>query len=97
MEKERLAAIVQMAGAVCHEMGQPLMVIQGFSELLSEDLGDEETFRANILEIKNQVRRLGEISRKFSSLGRYRTKGYLGSKIIDIDGASNENSEKIRE
>jgi signal transduction histidine kinase len=94
MEKERLATVVQMAGAVCHEMGQPLMVIQGFSELLAEDLGDEETLRSNILEIKNQVQRLGDITRKLSRLGQYRTKGYLGSKIIDIGAASNENTDK---
>lgn len=88
MEKEKLSAVIQTAGAVCHEMNQPLMVILGFAELLMEDLQEDDFQRENLKEIKKQVERLGSITRKLMKITRYKTKGYLNTEIIDIDAAS---------
>ena len=91
IEKEKLAAVIETAGAVCHEMNQPLMVIQGFSDLLLEDISDDSIQHSNIKEIKKQAERLGEITRKLMTITHYKTKEYLNSEIIDIEGASNKN------
>lgn len=88
MEKEKLSAVIQTAGAVCHEMNQPLMVILGFADLLLEDLQEDGFQKENLKEIKNQVERLGSITRKLMTITRYKTKGYLNAEIIDIDAAS---------
>jgi len=94
MEKEKLSAVIQTAGAVCHEMNQPLMVILGFAELLLEDLQEDGSQKENLKEIKKQVERLGSITRKLMSITRYKTKGYLNAEIIDIDAASEFESER---
>lgn len=88
MEKEKLSAVIQTAGAICHEMNQPLMVIQGFSDLLLEDISGESIQNSNIKEIKKQAERLGEITRKLMTITHYKTKDYLNSEIIDIEAAS---------
>ncbi len=87
-ENEKLSAAVQTAGAICHEMNQPLMSILGFSELLIEDLPDDSGHKDNLLEIKKQAGRLGRITAKLMKLTRYRTKRYLNGDILDIDAGS---------
>jgi signal transduction histidine kinase len=87
-EKEKLSAVIQTAGAVCHEMNQPIMAIMGFAELLQEDLQENNVQKKNLKEIKKQVGRLGSITNKLMTITRYKTKGYLSAEIIDIDAAS---------
>jgi len=94
MEKGKLSAVIQTAGAVCHEMNQPLMVINGLAELLLEDLQEDGTQKDIVKEIKKQVERLGSITGKLMGITRYKTKGYLSAEIIDIDAASDLNSKK---
>lgn len=91
LEKEKLTAVIQTAGAICHEMNQPLMAIMGFSDILGDDRfkgDDAEAFNSYLKEIKKQSARLGEITRKLMNITAYETKEYLNSKIIDIDAAS---------
>jgi len=88
MEKEKLSAVIQTVGAVCHEMNQPLMVIMGFADLLLEDLKEDGVQKENAKKIRNQAERLGSITRKLMAITRYKTKGYLSSEIIDIDASS---------
>jgi signal transduction histidine kinase len=87
-EKKTLSAVIQTAGAVCHEMNQPLMAILGFTELLQEDMQEDGVQKDNLKEIKKQVERLGSITSKLMTIARYRTKRYLSTEIIDIDAAS---------
>lgn len=37
LHRERLQGVLEMAGAICHEINQPLMSISGYSELLLLD------------------------------------------------------------
>lgn len=85
IEKERLQGVLEMAGAVCHEINQPLQAILGYSELLL--MGSESPFieKKNLHSIKNQASRLGKITRKLSGITRYKTLDYPGNtKIFDI-------------
>ncbi|MCF6246294.1 MAG: GAF domain-containing protein [Desulfobacula sp.] len=89
-EKERLQGVLEMAGAICHEINQPLQAILGYSELLlmDEKLGAGED---NIHSIKSQASRLGRITRKLSNITHYRTVNYPGNtKIVDIWGAGSD-------
>ena len=96
LEKEKLSAVLKTAGGVCHELNQPLMAILGFSELLLEDLPKDDLQRQNILEIKEQAKRLGAITGKLMSITRFKTKTYLDHEIIDIDAASHIKQEPIK-
>jgi len=96
LEKEKLSAVLKTAGGVCHELNQPLMAILGFSELLLEDLPGDDQQRQNLLEIKEQARRLGAITGKLMSITRFKTKTYLNHEIIDIDAASHVKQEPVK-
>lgn len=91
LEKEKLSAAVRTAGAVCHEMNQPLMTILGYSELLVDEVGKDWSNKTHLMEIKEQAERLGAITRKLMRITKYKTKGYLNSEILDIDAASIDN------
>ena len=91
MVKEKLQGVLEMAGAICHEINQPLMVISGYSDLLMEDFSKEGKHNKGILQIKAQTERLGNITKKLMRITRYQTRDYLNSKIIDIDKASGDN------
>ncbi|MCG8634310.1 MAG: PAS domain-containing protein [Desulfobacterales bacterium] len=85
VENEKLAAAVETAGAICHELNQPLMIILGTAELLLEDMSDPVDREANILQIKEQAERLGRATRKLITLTEYKTTPYLETKILDLD------------
>ena len=87
-EKEKTQGAIEMAGAVCHELNQPLQVVSGNSELLLMDITEDNPLYGNIKTIKEQVHLMGEITKKLMKVTKYRTKEYLTSKIIDIDKAS---------
>ena len=50
IKKEKLQGVIEMAGAVCHELNQPMQVVLGISELLPDDL-DDHHFNGDIKEI----------------------------------------------
>jgi len=88
IQKEKLQGVVEMAGAVCHEMNQPLQVVAGLSELLAMDIKEGSPLFNNLMKIKEQANRMGEITKKLAKVTKYETKGYLKGKIIDIDKAT---------
>ena len=88
METEKLQAIIEMAGAVCHELNQPLQSMSGYCELLMMDLEEGDQSYEQIKRIKGQIDRAGKITKKLMRVKRYETKGYLKGKIIDIDRAT---------
>ena len=88
LEREKLEGILELAGAVCHELNQPLQSISGYSELLLMDMDDSHPLYARIAKIKQQVNRMGEITSKLMGIATYETKDYLSGKIIDIDKAA---------
>ena len=84
-EKERLQGVLEMAGAVCHEINQPLQAILGYSELGLMDSNSENSNDKYINSIKSQAARIGKITRKLSNITHYRTVDYPGNtKIFDI-------------
>jgi len=87
-EKKKFQGVIEMAGAVCHEMNQPMQVVSGISELLMMDVENDSPLYENIKIIKEQIDRMGEITKKLMGITKYKTKGYLKSKIIDINEAT---------
>ncbi len=85
MLREKLQGVLEMAGATCHEMNQPLQNIMFIvDELLAQYPEDP-----NCKELKAQVSRITDITHKLEHITTYSTKEYVrGVKIIDIDRAS---------
>ena len=86
-EHDKLKAAIEIAGTICHEMNQPLMVISGFSELMMSEPVNEERVRRYLDIIIGQIDRRGEITNKLQNISKYATKPYLEGEIVDLDRA----------
>ncbi len=81
---EKLSAALEMAGAICHELNQPLQVISGRIEILSMENKDDRT-RKSLEIINDQVYRIGKITKKLMGIKKYSTRDYTETiKITDI-------------
>jgi signal transduction histidine kinase len=75
IERERLAALGRMAGAIAHEIGTPLSSVLGYTQLLAkEPLSDRGRQRVKIIE--SQVQRMTDIIQTYLS----RTRGVPGER-----------------
>ena len=90
LEKEKLQGVLEMAGAVCHEINQPLQTIMGYSTLYQDN---DIISSREMNNIKTQAKRIGEITKRLSNITHYKTINYPGdTKIVDIWGSSDDNS-----
>ncbi len=87
-EKDRLQGVLELSGAVCHEMNQPLMSISGYFELILMDMPAQDPNYPRIKKIQSQLERMAGITKKLMKLSKYQTKDYLNGKILDIAGPS---------
>ena len=87
--REKLQAVLETAGAICHEMNQPMMAISGHTELLMDTLDPSDPTCQKIGKIKSQVERMSAITQKLMGITRYETKDYVqGERIVDIEKSS---------
>lgn len=84
IEREKLSAVLETTGGVCHELSQPLQVIMGYCEILSEREGLDGEARDAVAAISLEVEKLARLTHDLTHITRYETKPYLTSKIIDI-------------
>ena len=88
-QKEKLQGVLETAGAVCHEMNQPLQTILGHTELSLADISPDNPAYLSLTKISKQIDRMAEITRKLQSITHYETMDYdRKTKIIDIHKAS---------
>jgi PAS domain S-box-containing protein len=84
MKREKLQGVLEMAGAACHELNQPLQA----AYILLEGLL-EETQTSNAKKLKEQLNNIRAIIRKVENITVYKTMDYIkGERIVDIDKAS---------
>jgi PAS domain S-box-containing protein len=89
IQHEKLQAVLEMAGAVCHELNQPLQAILGYSELVMMDQDPGSPLFRDLGIIRSQTTRIGTITKKLSEITKYKTVDYPGqTKIVDIWGSS---------
>lgn len=94
LRREKLQGVLEMAGAVCHELNQPMQVVLGYSELLRMNLPDEKILPTDIETIREQIVRMGETTKKLMKITGYETTDYLGDgKIVDIEKSSDKKEE----
>jgi PAS domain S-box-containing protein len=86
--KEKLQGVLEMAGAVCHELNQPLTTIFLTSDLML-DYPKKENLDKLTAVIKNEAIRISKITEKLMRITKYETRDYInGTKIFDIDAAT---------
>lgn len=88
-EKDRLQGVVEMAGAVCHELNQPIQSISGYADLMVMKADESNPLTSYAQKIAKQVDRMGKITGKLMNVTAYRTKQHdINTRIIDIDEAT---------
>ena len=88
--REKRQGILEMAGAVCHELNQPLQYVSGFSDMLLAQ-GDPEDKNYKMIEgIKTGIDRISKLTKKISLITRYQPMEYMdgADSIVDIKGSS---------
>ena len=82
---EKLNSVVEMAGAVSHELNQPLQIILGYSEMLLEKANEHPSLEKPIQTIIKNIQSISEKIEKIKNITEYKTIKYLEKdKIIDI-------------
>ena len=79
-----------MAGAVCHEMNQPMQItLVELAEFLVMDSYQKSEIEQRVARISHSLNALRDMSRKLMHITSYETRDYVeGEKIVDIDKAS---------
>jgi len=86
VQEEKLQGVLEMAGAVCHELNQPLQVISGCSDLILTHSPKDDPIFEYITQIQVHIHKVGEITKKLMGITSYKTKNYgRNTKIVDID------------
>jgi PAS domain S-box-containing protein len=89
LEREKVQAVLETAGAVCHEMNQPLQGVTTLSETLLMNQDEDEDWANQIRRIIDLTGRMGAITKKLMRITKYETKDYIqGVRIIDLDKSS---------
>ena len=79
-----------MAGAVCHEMNQPMqLTLVELAEFLVMESYQKKEIEKRVARIRHSLNALRDMSRKLMHITKYETRDYVeGEKIVDIDKAS---------
>lgn len=87
---EKLQGVLEMAGAVCHELNQPLQVLMSSFDLLATDAHAAELDNELLGSVQTGIEQIGSLTQKIMKITEYEVKDYMGgkSKIIDIDRSS---------
>ena len=88
LHKEKLQGVLETAGAVCHELNQPLQALSGYTELLGVKMSATEDL-TYMDKITGQIERMREITAKLQGITHCETTDYAGNtRIIDIHKSS---------
>jgi PAS domain S-box-containing protein len=94
-DREKQAAVAELAGATAHELNQPLTSVMGYAQMISRRLEDDSPLRNAADVIVTQSERMAEIVRKIGKITRYETMSYVGgAKILDLEKAASGSAEK---
>ncbi|MGM0646017.1 MAG: PAS domain-containing protein [Thermodesulfobacteriota bacterium] len=88
-EENRLQAALAVAGAISHELAQPLTAIINSAQLLeSATIAPNERAKRHAAIIHRESERVFELYRKLQNINRYKLKEYLDTQIFDLDGSA---------
>jgi C4-dicarboxylate-specific signal transduction histidine kinase len=89
LERERLQGVLEMAGAICHELNQPMQVLCSHCEQYLKTMVEDNALGRHLKGIVEKIDHMALIVRKLELIASYETKDYMeGKRIIDIDKAS---------
>ncbi len=85
--RERLQGVIEMAGAVAHELNNPLSIVLITAELLRRDLFRTGQSTEDLESMIKNLNRMSDLIRKMTHITQYKAKKYVGgTNIIDLNG-----------
>jgi PAS domain-containing protein len=85
-EQDRLNAAVAMAGAISHELSQPLTAIINSAQLLGNTaVEDEERMKRHLRIITDQGERVLALYQKLHNISKFKLTNYLDMQIFDLE------------
>ena len=86
-DRQRLQGVLELAGAVCHELSQPLQAISGYSGAMLSESELPAAIRPAVDGIVEQTRRVGTITKRLMGITAYRSTAYngAGTHIFDLE------------
>jgi DNA-binding response OmpR family regulator len=94
--KAQVDGMLATAGAICHEMSQPLTSAMVTLQLVMQDLGNQDTRSISDLQsIEDGLLKARTILEKLRALTDFKTKPYIGDEhILDLDKSANTADEQ---
>jgi PAS domain S-box-containing protein len=87
--REKLQTAIETAGAVCHELNQPLQTMLSKAELILMRHPQEEPLHGYLDTFLRESQRMAGITRRLQRITNYKTKPYVGEeKILDLEKSS---------
>jgi PAS domain S-box-containing protein len=81
-QAQKMEAVGQLAGGIAHDFNNMLMVINGYCELLLEELEEGNTLRRDIEQIKATSSRAAALTRQLLAFGRRQV---VQPKVVDLN------------
>ena len=92
-QSERLESLGQLAGGVAHDFNNLLSVILNYASFVEEELGDNETVRADVEEIRLAAERAARLTHQLLLFGRRET---AQPEVLDLDVVVTDVSNLLR-
>jgi CheY-like chemotaxis protein len=88
-EREKLVGVLEMAGAVCHELNQPLQALSVDLNIMTDALPGDSKISPYAEAARQHINQIGGITKRLMNITKYETREYIrGQKIIDIKASS---------
>jgi two-component system cell cycle sensor histidine kinase/response regulator CckA len=87
LQAQKMEAIGQLAGGIAHDFNNVLTAILGYSELLFDRIGHDESIAADLAEIKRAGERAGRLTKQLLAFGR---KQALMAQVLDLNDVLSE-------
>jgi PAS domain S-box-containing protein len=84
-KNHQLAAAIETAGAICHELHQPLQTIFGSVELLLLEMTEKDKNYEFVTIIKESIDRMNKITNQLANITKYKTKKHVDKIIVDLE------------
>ncbi|MCK5311945.1 MAG: response regulator [Desulfobacteraceae bacterium] len=89
-KNHQLAIVIETAGAICHELHQPMQTIFGYVEHILLEMTEQDKNYEFVTIIKESIDRMTRITNKLSNITNHETKKYVDKIIVDIEKSSSE-------
>lgn len=96
LKEMQFKTALETVGGVSHELSQPIMIVQGYADLLMSDLDEDDPLYQGIKAIRDNTSRMGSLVKDLQHLTSYENKDYLDehSKIMDLKRSAKPKKEK---